>query len=125
MSSVILGATATLEVASTKISGLATGTDGMSMSASPDTSEIPGGGASFTRVGQFVTYDFSFTCDKNNATDDLFRAGHGTRKAFKFFDGVNTFTGSGIFAVTEGIDRSTNRISYSVSVQVDGKPTIS
>ena len=128
MSSIVLGADSTLKIGAaanslTEISGLATGTDTFALSRTPDTSEVPGGGASYLKVGRFVNFGFSFVTDANATTDPLLRAAHGTRMHFEFNDGQTVYKGEGIFHVTKNYSYDNNRITYNVTVSIDGKPS--
>ena len=131
MSDVILGKVATLEVGTAddnlvQITGLATGTDGLSAGRVIDVSPVRGTGK--VKLGKHANFDFAFGTAADATTFPLFRdlaakrrhgryreEGVGTGKPQRVFQGVLQSV-----AVTFGIQSDT--VSFGIQWATDGTP---
>ena len=109
--------------------GVAAGTSNITMGRTVDARAIPGGrGVLANQRGNFTVHDFGFICDANSTHDPVLRDANGQRIWFRFdpegsSSGNDRYTGEAVATVNKSFDMSTDAVTYSVSMAVDGSPT--
>ena len=125
-----LGGKRTLKVGKTTanvtVSGDGSGISDVTIATTPDTTDVPGGGASYPVVGQFTDWQISFDVLANASTYPVFEDAHGKVRAFALAlpDSLGTYTGKAVCAVQKVSNPNSGMQRYRVVMYCDGAPTV-